>query len=230
MPNLYDHRHFYIDDDSIGHCATGIAFQAMTSFVREHRSAMFCGGEWYEAVERFSSNPVAQGFLAEQILLTQIAQNGLTKVDKRLTTMPHAVFDAQPSWLNIISSDLTHCLYIPTAFNFPAVDGAILYLDRPNKAMHLFLIQITLSRHHKDSAETFFTQMWRSWVWDYVDADLNVESTFVWIDKNQPSSEVREGVSITSRQGTTNVHPEYKSRHIGIVDVDPRLARALKIP
>jgi len=229
-PNhLYDHRYLYIEGD-IGNYTCAVAFRAMTAILRDHRFMTFRAAEWYTAVELSSNNPVMQGFMAEHICLSRIAAEGLKVVDQRLTKMDHAVFQVLPRWQDLLSSDHTCCLYVPTSFNFPAVDGAILLLDHKKKIAHLFPLQITLSLRHRDSDATFYAQKWRSWTKGITEAGFtNIATTFVWIDKKQPSSEAKPKVSRTTRQGTTAVHPGYQSIHVGIKDIDPTLAKRLGI-
>ena len=196
--------------------------------LRQQQFKMFCTPEWYSAVEQYSNNPIVQGFMAEHICLSQIAAEGLRVVDPKLCMMDHAVFEVTPNWTNLLSSDRTLCLYVPISFNFPAVDGAILLLDHHLKVAHLFLLQITLSLRHRNSDETFYTNTWRNWTKAITDAGFkNIETTFIWIDKKQPSCEEKTGTSRTTCQGTTVVHPSYKSIHVGIQAVDLKLARAL---
>lgn len=213
---VFDHRYFYVTKDHIAHCNCGVAFQVMAGIVREHEFSAFSGPQWYSTVELSSSNPVVQGFLVENVCLSRIAADGLRVIDER-----HSVFHHQPNWQNLLSSDHTHRLYIPTDFNFQAVDGAILLLDRAKKIAYLFLLQITLSLRHKDSEETFYTEMWRKWTTEITEAGFSkIHTKFVWIDKKQPNAEAKPGMS---SQGTTQVHPKCESVHIGVVDVDPKL-------
>ena len=58
--DLYDLRYFYVDENHVGHCACGVAFEAMTRILRT-RSVPFCAQEWYLAVQK-SRNPVVRGF------------------------------------------------------------------------------------------------------------------------------------------------------------------------
>ncbi|KAF8228860.1 hypothetical protein L208DRAFT_1402992 [Tricholoma matsutake] len=226
--HIFDHRYFYVTEDHIAHCNCGVAFQVMAGIVREHEFSAFSGPQWYSAVELSSSNPVVQGFLVENVCLSRIAADGLRVIDERLGKMGHSVFHHQPIWQNLLSSDHTHRLYVPTDFNFQAVDGAILLLDRVKKIAYLFLLQITLSLRHKDSEETFYTEMWRKWTMEITQAGFStIYTKFVWIDKKQPSAKAKPEMSRTTRQGTTPVHPKYESVHIGVVDVDPKLAGML---
>jgi hypothetical protein len=226
---IYDHRYFYVTEDNVAHCNCGVASQMMVGLLREHQFSAFCGPEWYSAVELSSSNPVVQGFLAEHVCLSHIAANGLEVIDRRLRKMEHAVFHQQPNWQSFLSSTHTHRLYVPIDFNFRAVDGAILLLDRKRKLAYLFLIQITLSLRHRKSDETFYREMWRDWTKEITDAGFSMITMFIWIDKKQPNTEMMPGRSTTTRKGTTEVHPPYESVHIGVVDVDRKLADRLKL-
>ena len=225
--DLYDLRYFYVDECGIGHYACGVAFESMMSIFRQHRFNKFCGHEWYSAVKRSSENPVVQGFLAEHICLNHILTHGLQVVDERLGRMDQASFETLPNWDYMLWSDKELCLYVPTNYNFRAVDGAILLLDHSAKSAHLFLLQITLSMRHKESDKDFYSNMWFEWVESIETAGFTVESTFVWIDKKQPSTQTEPVLTRTLRSGTKIVRPEYCSTHVGIGQVDERLAVVL---
>ena len=228
MPELYDLRYFYIDRDDIGHFTCGVAFETMMLLLKQHRLSQFCGEEWYSAVGRSSVNPVVQGFLAEHICLSQIASHGLLTVSPSLGRMSHTSFEVQPNWSEQLSS--THSaqtvrLYIPTAYNFKAVDAAILRCD--SKTVHMYLIQIKLSMRHKLSDQAFYQDMWREWVRPFEEGGYSVKSTFVWIDKKQPANHIEPALVKELRSGLKTMQPEYHSIHIGIEQVDQRLARIL---
>lgn len=157
--HLYDLRYFYVDAD-IGQSTCGIALESMVLILRRHKLERFCGQEWYSTVERSSANPVVQGYLAEHICLCSIANNGLPAVDSNLRPLlHHTSFDSQPNW-NL--GQMT-TLYIPTAYNFKAVDG-VLFVHPTEKQAHMYPIQITISSRRKDSDEDFYQSMWLAWV------------------------------------------------------------------
>lgn len=223
---LYDLRHFYVDEKGIGRFTCGIAFETMMSMLRSNDNAQFLNDLWYTAVSR-SGNPVVQGFLAEQICLSYIAANGLMAVDPKLGRMSSASFETQPAFAQLLSTDHTTCLYVP--INFMAVDGIILLLDRASKKATMFSIQFTLSHNHKQSDKEFHMRLWSTWIEPIVSAGFSVHSTFVWIDKNQPSDHVEHEVVRVLRSGDKVVHPEYSVVHVGVEMVDSRLASALGI-
>ena len=226
--SLYDLRHFYVDENGIGHFTCGIAFETMMSMLRKYDDAPFMDDLWYIAVSR-SSNPVVRGFLAEQICLSYIAANGLMAVDAKLGRMSTTNFKTQPAFAQFLSTDHTIRLYVPIPYNFMAVDGVILLLDRASKKATVFSIQFTLSLNHKQSDKEFHTKLWSTWIEPMVLAGFSVHSTFVWIDKKQPSHHVEAEVVRELRSGNKVVHPEYSVVHVGVEMVDLRLASALGI-
>jgi len=60
-------------------------------------------------------------------------------------------------------------------------------------------------------------------------AGYSVKSTFVWIDKKQPSEHVEPQLVKSLRSGDIVVHPDYSVLHVGVEMVDSRLASALGI-
>ncbi|KAF8234815.1 hypothetical protein L208DRAFT_1393487 [Tricholoma matsutake] len=226
--SLYDLRHFYVDEKGIGRFTCGIAFETMMSMLRTHDDAPFMDGPWYTAVSR-SGNPVVRGFLAKQICLSYIAANGLMAVDPKLGRMSTESFKTQPAFTQLLSTDHTIRLYVPIAYDFMAVDGVILLLDRASKKATMFSIQFTLSLNHKQSDEEFHTRLWSTWIEPIVSAGFRVHSTFVCIDKKQPSDDVKPKVVRVLRSGDKVVHPEYSVVHVGVEMVHSRLASALGI-
>ena len=226
--SLYDLRHFYVDAKRTGRFTCGIAFETMMSILREHLNTPFVDDSWYTAVS-LSDNPVVQGFLAEQICLSHIAANGLMAVDSKLNRMPTASFKTQPNFTHHLSTDHNIYLYIPDAYNSMAVDGIILLLDRTSKQATVFSIQFTLSLNHKQSDKEFHTKLWSMWTRPIVLAGFDVRSTFIWIDKKQPSEHVEPEVVKVLRSGKKVIHPEYSVVHVGVEMVDLTLASALGI-
>ena len=152
---LYDVRFFYTQPSflrgRVGRVTCGLAYECMARLLLRHRFNEFGSDMWYDAVKA-SDNPVVRGFLAEQICLKHISTNGLTAVDMSLGRMNHRFFSIKPSFDDQLSGTPAHAkheqskfLYIPSAWNFTAVDGAILSLNTTTKTAHLFPIQFTIS-------------------------------------------------------------------------------------
>lgn len=226
--SLFDSRHFYVDAEGIGRFTCGFAFEAMMSILRTHDNGPFLDDLWYDAVER-SDNPIVRGFLAEQICLSHIAAHGLQTVHSRLGPMSSASFAGKPAFGEFLSTGQTMRLYVPSAYNFATVDGAILLLDRVCKKATIFAIQFTLSQRHKQSDEEFHEKLWPEWIKPIVSAEFSVESTFVWIDTKQPSEHVKPKAVKALRSGDKVVHPAYSVIHVGVETVNRRLAIALNL-
>jgi hypothetical protein len=143
--------------------------------------------------------------------------------------MSHSSFQEEPSWDQQFSSTHNVRLYIPTAYNFRAVDAVILLVDYTARTAHMYPIQIALSMRHKDSEQAFYTGMWWKWVAPLEKAGFTVKSTFVWIDKKQPAHHVSPEVVKELRSGPITLQPEHDCVHIGIGQVDPKLGATLGV-
>ena len=134
-------------------------------------------------------------------------------------------FTGIPHWSILIESGEPCRLYLPHSYNYPAIDGAILQLDRTKKTAHLFLIQVTLAKKHKDSEKLFYEKCWGDWT-EYL-ADFQVQSTFVWIDRVGPSENTVRQQKLVTRTRTILLNPQYTSIHVAVADVDQRLVEEL---
>ena len=203
----------------------------MMALLGEYRFDKFCDQiyNWYQAVERSSENPVVQGHLAEHICLCHISVHGLQVVNPILDRMDRVSFRYTPDWDNLLLTDKTRCLYVPTTFNFNyGVDGVILLLDHSTKEAHLYPIQMTLSLRHKASDSDFYSMRGLSWIRSIEEAGFVVNMTFVWIDKEQPSNELYSALTKHFRSRSLFARPAYVSTHIGIGQVDKQLAESLE--
>jgi len=225
---LYDLRYFYLNQRSIGSFTCGIAFETMMSSLRMHDTTQFKDDSWYLAVSQ-SSDPVVQGFLAEQVCLSSIATTGLMAVHPKLGRMSHAFFETHPNFTQFLATDHETCIYFPTSYDFRAVDAVILFLDRSSKQAIIFPIQFTLTPRDKPSDKDFHTMFWSGWIEPIDSAGYSVQSTFVWIDKKQPSEDVEPKLVKSLRSGDKVVHPDYSVIHVGVKMVDQRLASVLGI-
>ena len=149
-------------------------------------------------------------------------------VDSNLNQMDRVMFQDKPSWKNRLLTKEKCCLYVPAAYNFDHVDGVILRLDDRDKKAHLYPIQITLSLRHKASDSDFYSTMYPNWIKPIEDEGFAVESTFVWIDKKEPSVQSHPGLSRNLHSGNRTVRCRYNSTHIRIGRVDEKLAKHLK--
>lgn len=218
----YDKRYFYFEG-RVGHAACGLARLTLLPIYRELQLSTIGDGSWYRAI--LSSNPTVRGYLAEQVCLATITHKGFSRVGHDLGgPMRAEYFTSIPFWSNFIQSGDTVRLYLPKAFNYPAIDAAILQLDRTQRKARLFPIQVTLAKNHKDSELLFYQTKWGAWA-QGLDG-FEVESTFVWIDNHRPrqSTVQMEEMALPARNVKNQL---YSSIHIGVADVDQHLFNVL---
>jgi hypothetical protein len=193
---------------------------------------------WYNAIS-LSGNPAVRGYLAEEVCLAAIRRNGLTAVNTNLKSPAVTeFFDGIPSWEQLINSPNDSHFYIPTTFNYPNIDAAILWLSRTKSRgkkqkgkkqkgkkpqdeepqdekppAHLYLIQVTLAKTHKDSESKFYTTQWEEWT-EVLRGKFTLSSTFVWVGKT----------TVKQNLGSEGI-PEHVSCHVNIADVSGELHR-----
>jgi hypothetical protein len=225
---FYDLRYFYFDDQRVARYTCGIAFRALMAIYREANLTDIDTGHWYKTV-RTSQNPVVRGFIAEQVCLAAIRRRGLSAVDPALN-QPLATehFKTLPDWGSIIESESEHPsrLYLPMSFNFRNIDAAILWLNSEKTEGDLYLIQVTLAKNHKDSAQNFFTKSWGSWKASFPEKLKAVYPRFVWIDEKDPSVKVKKKVIKATRRAEYST-PEYLEYHVSVGLVDSNLYKKL---
>lgn len=225
--DLYDLRYFYCDENRTGRSSCGMARQTLLWIYRQHKNWK---PDFYGllTITRESRNVSFRGFLME-VCLQVIA-------DKGLCAIPHAgegapggplqkeLFEDIPNWSNLTDSDGHDCcLYLPTKFNYPNVDAAVLHLEcRVAKKAHLYLIQMTLATQHKDSERLFYQTQWGQWTEDLVATRWALKSTFIWIDLKQP-----EGGCISKE---IEGRPDYTRWRVGIMSLDHSFKEVLSCP
>lgn len=105
-------------------------------------------------------------------------------------------------------------LYLPLAYNHPAVDALLVHLDQKTMQAHLYPIQVTVAGRHKDSETVFFSN-WDKWCSDLHGAEYTVSATFLWIDAtDQFTTEEIEARTRSSRSGQHPLNPSYEVKHI----------------
>ena len=227
--DLYDPRYFYQKETWKYSCV--MACQTLMLVYHRHQFSKIQFDEWFKVICR-SRNPIIQGFLMEQLCLVIITHDGLhtiapTSIEALPGSMETEFFLDEPNWGGLINStDHTGHLYLPEMFNYPNVDGAILCItNRPQKKAHLYPIQITLAKGHKDSETCFYEGQWPNWVKRLTDDGWVVESTFVWIDRKPPMDGVQERRVWVTSSGEHELNPDHYHWQIGFQSIDARFER-----
>jgi hypothetical protein len=236
--SLYDLRYFYFDGGNVGRWTCGVAFEALLAVYRQFKARLSDGiGPWYTAIS-ISPNPTVLGYLVEYVCLATIERDGLGIADKELGhPLEKEYFDDIPRVDNLIASasSSTRRLYIPTTFNFPDIDAAIVRLDRGEKKAYVCLIQVTVAKDHKDSEANFYLTKWEKWENQFKANGYSApsaSSTFVWIDRGEPRIEDVSGETklIRTRVITTKHEHTRMNLSIKILDspLDDVIAKAVR--
>ena len=98
-------------------------------------------------------------------------------------------FDDVPPVASLIAGKNKRQLYVPSAFNSSDIDAAIIHLDRKAMKAHVYLIQVTIAESHKDSEKNFYEPQWEKWMKRFQSQNYGVESTFIWVTREEPSAQ-----------------------------------------
>jgi len=159
----------------------------------------------------------------ERICLDAIQRGALRTVDERLKhELKRYTFQGIPPVDLLIASKSTCCLYVPLEFNFADIDAAVIWVDRDKLKAHVYPIQVTIAKAHTDSETSFYQSQWRHWKAKFP-ADYDVSSTFIWIDKKEPSTEDKPALTRDTRSGTVVVVDAHETRHASIEVMEPIL-------
>lgn len=83
---------------------------------------------------------------------------------------------------------LNRQLFVPTRFNYEAIDGIVVMLGKTSKLIELYPIQITIADKHSDSEQMFFKKWWPKYlraIRKQLGTAYSISITFVWIYKDQ---------------------------------------------
>jgi len=143
-------------------------------------------------------------------------------------TLELAHFKDIPPVHKMIAKERTHHLYLPHAYNFPNIDAAIVQLKYSKNEAHVYLIQVTVAKDHKDSESKFFLTQWQQWKTMLAGNGFKrVYPKFIWINRKEPRMEViREKIKSTRNQNIIVMHA-HDSVGVGIGMLDPRLLEVM---
>ena len=252
-PAEYDLRYFYFDTspNRLGHSTCGMAFGTLLAIYRHtKRNLSYNRYDWYAAISR-SPNSTVLGYLVEHMCLSAIARGALNDIVKSLPNrLEKAFFDGTPAVEVLVRSENLCHLYIPTAFDFPDIGGAIIRLDRKERMAYIYPIQITIAKTHTNSKESFYKNQWTAWDERFSTEGYRTSSTFVWVNRQGSSRESagkntksagktrKEAVAMSMKtrstarkteelMGEVEVAAEHQSIEISIESLDPFIHAAM---
>jgi len=123
-PTLIDHRYFY-QINGHGTYACGIAREAVASQLLHYRIINASFIDSLQSLDRFNNNKSVVRFFIEQAVLQTIRSCGLKVHENICNAMDMISFEGFPNF----NTKKERVLYVPSEFNFHAIDGLILWLD-----------------------------------------------------------------------------------------------------
>lgn len=228
-PTDYDRRYFYFEKNGsgnkVGLATCGLAQQALLALYRRWQLQDFKNYSWIRAVSS-SRNPAIRDYLVEQICLTTIACDGLGAVSVDLgKPMKVEYIEVTPAWTTFSQSGESLRLYLALTFNYPAIDAAILQLNRTNMTAHLFPIQVALAKRPKESEANFYRNQWPTWTKPLADNNFQIKSTFVWIDEHGPE---KDEAPETVWNTTHVLNATYTTQQVGVTQMNRSLSAAMR--
>lgn len=179
--DLYDMRHFYFENERVGHSTCGMAFQALMDTFREYDASSRNVDPWKFAISNAPNRTVLE-YLVVHVCLNTIRRQGLGFVDPELERpLEMEIFDTVPDVEILITEGIhTRRLYVPATFDFPFIDAAIVRLDRNAKKAYIYFIQVTVATH-KGSEKDFYQTQWAVWKSSF-SSNYGVFPLFVYIN------------------------------------------------
>ena len=222
----YDLRYFYFNRTG-AHATCGIAFGTLLPIYRKFKGSRSDQLDlWYGAIA-ISPNPTVLGYLVEHVCLNAIENVGLKTVDPNLKTpLDKVFFDQQPDMKQLLNGCKTCQLYLPTIFNFPNIDALIVRVNNKGKGKgaYFYPIQITIAKVHKDSEAAFYREQWEAWKDPFVQKGYKVFSTFVWVNREEPSKkDVPEKTRGSRQKKVMVVEHAWQVETVTIKSLDMRL-------
>ncbi|PGH10554.1 hypothetical protein AJ80_07500 [Polytolypa hystricis UAMH7299] len=217
-PEHVDHRFFY-EKDGLGYCACGIVRETVTKRLAQLGTDLFSIADSIREMTQLISNVPVVGYSLELAILQTIRSTGISWLDL-VGSMPQIVFDAHPKYV----LEHTYALYVPKAFNSPAIDALILRLDHSKMKAELIPIKITIAKSHSTSEDLFFKD-WSRWLEYLEDYDANL--TFLWITASgEYLTKKFEARYRERREGPKMlVRPAYSSVNIPLKEVNAEVWR-----
>ena len=211
-PDVYDHRYLYFGADNKMHCVNNFVRGCVTDLLHKHNSSMMLEANWLN-ICRDCDNPSVQGFLAENIVIAYIRNNGLV-VDELLKPDEFLIFAKGTEAAIVDKKSGTCILYIPDIFNYKAID-LLLRRVPTNKQSNVVIVpvQVTLQApaQHKKSIAQFF-EGHKKWI----GGATKVAWHFVWITRKAGDPKLHEA-------DVANGIPAYTEHRLTFAKVCPPL-------
>ena len=230
--HLLDARFFYVGTDNQGHITSEFVRQVAGPYMREINGIDLFLSPNFASTKFLSINPAALGYQVEEMVLSHIAQHGFVEAGLEFKKIKNIYFFSgkYPDY----HAEEETALYIPTAFNYKAVDGVLICRTHELTAegekvakTTVVGLQVTLSGHHKDTAPTWLASV-RMWEQLLMADEINYK--FCWIMEKDDHAANPVRVEFEEKvRGKSLVWPAHERLTIKIGTFNPTIAHNLRI-
>ena len=210
--SLIDHRYFYTINGK-GTYACGVAREAVTSQLHRYGMSKVGFMDSLESLDQFISNKSVVGFFIEQAVLQTIQSRGLMTIKEISNSMDKITFNDFP----VYNTSKPRVLYVPTTYNYPGIDGIIVWLDHQKMEAKLYPFQVTIAKSHADSEKMFFNN-WEKWTNRLRGFKVTVH--FLWITDKEPLVEDVEEATVKLRSRIMLKNPTYTLQYLPLETVN----------
>ena len=229
-----DARFYYRDGSGIGQTSCHLARIVGAARVRALQTfSSFTEKSWLNRIAHAGENPAVLGFLVERAVLGIMVKTGTEHAGVEFSRgLVQQVFSGPFPDKPPTRPDFP-VIYIPTAFNYHAVDAILatkVHKRRhPTKAI-VVGIQVTIAGSHSASEEGFMKN-WRQW--HQVMGCDSTEFKFVWIVEHHVNGLTADWTDIPEkivkvRAAEKVVYPSYQRKYVTIMNLDASLGEQLK--
>jgi hypothetical protein len=220
--SLLDYRYFYLDTNGYARYSCGLARQAIFEVLREYgEESLFLDDEWFTALENHKNNPSAIGFTVKQIVISEIASNGLNAGGLMI---PPAKIKTFGGTMTRLSGEEGTTLYVPLRFNMKAIDALYVRVHTINHTAYVLPIQIAVAKWQSDSESAFFSD-WEKWIVGL--AGFKIAASFLWIHEGERGRREVQAQMTTNRSRTMLYWPDYDVHWASVESVHKDLAQTL---
>ncbi|KAF8251376.1 hypothetical protein K440DRAFT_637913 [Wilcoxina mikolae CBS 423.85] len=193
---------------------------------RTSSASYFLTPHWHDSLRLAGSNPSVLGFFTEQMMLSWISLNRYPIAGQEFALPPTSIlFQGKRPEIN---HSVRFCLYIPTSFNFRAVDAVMVSLNEAKTEAMVVGVQITISKNHSDSETKFFSD----WQWWQTVLDCpKVSFGFLWILEHAERKlpEIVDAGNKALRSVTKVPQPRFLRIPVAVKDISNDIGAKLEV-
>lgn len=166
-------------------------------------------------------NKLLLGFSSEILVLEAIHTSGIPGTP--LTSQLHINWFFKTPNFSALGESNGAILFRPKASNYASIDAIVAqkFDKRKDKIIHLYPIQITINKRHRNSVDSFFSK-WAPTYLKKLSHDFPfhaIKFTFIWIDKIEAQPTIRKVPISLQRAYPRTLASDFSVIHIPLEDL-----------